>query len=76
MVILGGGAIGLEFRTGLQRRFAPYVTIVEHAPRLLALEEPEQGEELGRLFEAEGITVHAGVAATEVGRRSGRRCAG
>ncbi len=65
MVILGGGAIGLEFAQ-VYRRFGTDVTIVEHAPRLLTLEEPEQGEELGRLFDAEGITVHAGVAATEV----------
>jgi pyruvate/2-oxoglutarate dehydrogenase complex dihydrolipoamide dehydrogenase (E3) component len=65
MVILGGGAIGLEFAQ-VYRRFGTEVTIVEHAPHVLSLEEPEQGEELGRMLAAEGVTVRAGVGATEV----------
>lgn len=65
MVVLGGGAIGLELAQAYHR-FGTDVTIVEFAPHVLALEEPEQGEELGRMLAAEGITVHTGVGATAV----------
>jgi pyruvate/2-oxoglutarate dehydrogenase complex dihydrolipoamide dehydrogenase (E3) component len=40
--------------------------IVESAPHVLALEEPEQGEELAAMLAAEGVTVRTGVSATEV----------
>ncbi len=65
MVVLGGGAIGLELAQAYHR-FGTDVTIVEFAPHVLALEEPEQGEELGRMLAAEGITVRTGVGATAV----------
>jgi pyruvate/2-oxoglutarate dehydrogenase complex dihydrolipoamide dehydrogenase (E3) component len=65
MVILGGGAIGLELAQSY-RRFGTDVTIVEHAPHVLPLEEPEQGEELGRMLAEEGIGLRTGVGATGV----------
>ena len=65
MVVLGGGAIGLELAQ-VYRRFGTEVTIVESAPHVLAMEEPEQGEELGRMLENEDIAVRAGVGAAEV----------
>ena len=70
IVVLGGGAIGLELAQ-VYRRFGTEVTIVESAPHVLALEEPEQGEELGRMLEVEGVSVRAGVGATRVGEAPG-----
>jgi pyruvate/2-oxoglutarate dehydrogenase complex dihydrolipoamide dehydrogenase (E3) component len=70
MVVLGGGAIGLELAQAYHR-FGTEVTIVEAAPRVLSMEEPEQGDELGRMLAAEGMAVHAGVGATAVAAGSG-----
>ena len=65
MVVLGGGAIGLELAQAYHR-FGTDVTIVETAPRVLAAEEPEQGDELGRMLAEEGIRVRTGVGAERV----------
>jgi pyruvate/2-oxoglutarate dehydrogenase complex dihydrolipoamide dehydrogenase (E3) component len=65
MVVLGGGAVGLELAQAY-RRFGSDVTIVEHSPHLLPLEEPEQGEELRKVVADEGIALRTGVAATGV----------
>lgn len=67
LIVLGGGAIGCEFSQVLAR-FGVLVTIVEAAPRLLALEEPEAGEILASVLRSEGITVHVGVGAARVER--------
>jgi pyruvate/2-oxoglutarate dehydrogenase complex dihydrolipoamide dehydrogenase (E3) component len=53
MVILGGGPIGTEFAQMFQR-MGVAVTLVESNPRLLPREEPEAGEYLLKLLEAEG----------------------
>jgi pyruvate/2-oxoglutarate dehydrogenase complex dihydrolipoamide dehydrogenase (E3) component len=65
LAILGGGAIGCEFAQ-IAARFGVRVTVVEAAPRLLAIEEPESGELLAQVFEREGIDVRVGVGATSV----------
>ena len=70
MVVLGGGAIGLELAQ-VYARFGTDVTIVESAPHVLALEEPEQGEELARMLADEGISVRTGVSATQVAEAPG-----
>jgi pyruvate/2-oxoglutarate dehydrogenase complex dihydrolipoamide dehydrogenase (E3) component len=53
MIILGGGPIGTEFAQ-MYRRMGVAVTVVESNPRLLPREEPEAGEYLLKLLEAEG----------------------
>jgi pyruvate/2-oxoglutarate dehydrogenase complex dihydrolipoamide dehydrogenase (E3) component len=65
LIVLGGGAIGVELAQ-VFARFGSTVTIVEAADRLLPLEEPEAGELLAQVLTAEGLTVHAGTAATTV----------
>ena len=65
LIVLGGGAIGLEFAQ-VAARFGARVTIVEAAPRLLALEEPEAGDEIGHILTDEGLTVRAGRSASAV----------
>ena len=73
LVILGGGAVGLELGQ-VFARFGSQVAVVEGADRLLPMEEPEAGELLARVFGREGIGVHTGQLATGVGHnRSGFR---
>jgi pyruvate/2-oxoglutarate dehydrogenase complex dihydrolipoamide dehydrogenase (E3) component len=59
LVVLGGGAIGVELGQAFAR-FGAKVTVVEAGPRLLGLEEPEASAALGRHLEADGITLMAG----------------
>ncbi len=65
IVVLGGGAIGAEL-SQVYARFGVHVTIVEAAPRLLPLEEPEAGEVLAQVLRSEGITVIVGTGASRV----------
>lgn len=65
LIVIGGGAIGLELAQAFSR-FDSQVTVLEVAPRILAPEEPESSELLAKVFEAEGIAVHAGVTIDRV----------
>jgi pyruvate/2-oxoglutarate dehydrogenase complex dihydrolipoamide dehydrogenase (E3) component len=65
IVVLGGGAIGCEL-SQVMVRFGVEVTLVEAAPRLLALEEPEAGAIVADVLTREGVEVHGGVAAERV----------
>jgi pyruvate/2-oxoglutarate dehydrogenase complex dihydrolipoamide dehydrogenase (E3) component len=65
MLVLGGGAIGAEV-SQVMARFGVKVTVVEGAERLLPRNEPEAGEVLQEVFEAEGMEVHTGQFASSV----------
>jgi pyruvate/2-oxoglutarate dehydrogenase complex dihydrolipoamide dehydrogenase (E3) component len=65
LVVLGGGAIGCEL-SQVFARFGVKVTVIEAAPRLLPLEEPESSELVAAAFREEGIEVHTGAPATSV----------
>ncbi len=67
LVVLGGGAIGLELAQTFNR-FGTEVTVVEALDQLLPLEEPEVGALLAEVFTAEGIGVHVGARAASVRR--------
>src|SRR2546423_8664811 len=54
LVILGGGAIGLELGQAFAR-FGVKVSIVEGMSRVLAMEEPEAGAILGHVLRRDGI---------------------
>ncbi len=56
VVILGGGAIGVEFATVLNA-YGCEVTIVEMLPRILPLEDAESSKTLSRAFTKRGITL-------------------
>ncbi len=73
LVVLGGGAIGLELGQ-VFARFGSRVTIVEAAERLLPLDEPEAGEIVAGVLAAEGVDVRVGARAQRV-ERDGRRFA-
>jgi dihydrolipoamide dehydrogenase len=57
IVVLGGGIIGCEFASILQR-FGSEVTIVEMLPSLIPLEDVDAAKELRKQFEKRGIAVH------------------
>ena len=65
MIVLGGGAIGCELAQ-VFARFGARVTIVEAADHLLPMEEPEAGDLLQGVLEAEGLSVLTGTAASRV----------
>ncbi len=65
MLVLGGGAIGLELAQ-VYSRFGVAVTVVEAMERLLPGEEPEASELIESTLADEGIVVHTGAAAERV----------
>jgi|SRR5579884_4274971 len=65
MVVLGGGAIGVEL-SQVFARFGARVTVVEGMERLISMEEPEAGDILAEVFGREGIAVRTGVKAVSV----------
>jgi len=70
LVVLGGGAVGLE----LSQMFARYgsaVTVVESGDRLLGAEEPETSEVVETALREAGVTVRIGTAAVHVSRPDG-----
>jgi pyruvate/2-oxoglutarate dehydrogenase complex dihydrolipoamide dehydrogenase (E3) component len=68
LLVLGGGAVGVEMAQAFKRLGSEQVVVLEGADRLLASEEPFAGEELRAAFEAEGITVVTGVRMTAARR--------
>ena len=71
LLLIGGGAVGVEFAQ-VFARFGASVTVIEALDRLVAVEEPEASALIARVFAAEGITVRTGAAAREV-RHDGSR---
>ena len=65
LVVLGGGPIGCELAQCFAR-FGADVTQVEMAPKLMIREDPEVADLVTRKFEADGIRVLTGHAATEI----------
>jgi len=65
LVVLGGGPIGLEIGQAFSR-FGTSVTVVEMAPHILPLEEPENAVALEDVLRADGIKVLTGVSAQRV----------
>lgn len=60
LVVIGGGAIGLELAQAFAR-FGSDVVVLEAAPRILAPEEPESSELIADVLTSEGMDVRAGV---------------
>ena len=70
LVVLGGGAVGVEMAQAFRRLGSEEVTVLEGFPRLLGREEPFASEEIRAALEAEGITVVTGTKVQRV-RRDG-----
>jgi pyruvate/2-oxoglutarate dehydrogenase complex dihydrolipoamide dehydrogenase (E3) component len=71
LVVLGGGAIGVELGQ-VFARFGSEVVIVEAAERLLALEEPEAGVLVTDVLAREGVDIHTSARITAVRHSTGR----
>ena len=67
LVVLGGGAVGLELAQ-MFARFGSRVTIVEGSERVLRPEEPESSALVAEALERDGITVRTGARAVQVAR--------
>lgn len=71
MVIVGGGAIGMEFAY-LYKMYGVEVTVVELLPRLVPNEDEEISHQLERSFSRHGINVMTGAGVTGLeGERNG-----
>jgi dihydrolipoamide dehydrogenase len=57
LVVLGGGIIGCEFASILQR-FGSEVTIIEMLPSLIPMEDDDAARELAKQFGKRGIDIH------------------
>ena len=71
LVVLGGGPVGCELAQVFSR-FGAAVTVVQHGERLVPADEPEAGDLLAEVFEAEGITVRTGLSAARVSYETGQ----
>jgi dihydrolipoyl dehydrogenase len=58
MVVIGAGAVGMEFAS-IFARFGTQVTVIELLPRVLPLEDEEISVEAGKLL-AKFMTIHTG----------------
>ena len=73
IVIMGSGAVGVEFAS-IFRRFGSEVTIIELLPRLVPVEDEAVSAELEKSFKKQGIKVHHRHEGDErEGRRERRR---
>jgi dihydrolipoamide dehydrogenase len=64
MIILGSGAVGVEFAS-IFRRFGSQVTIIELLPRIVPAEDEAISAELEKSFKKQGIAIHTGTKVTK-----------
>jgi pyruvate/2-oxoglutarate dehydrogenase complex dihydrolipoamide dehydrogenase (E3) component len=65
LVVLGGGAIGLELAQ-VYARFGVDVAIIEASDRVLAMEEPESSSLVGEVLSRDKIGIYTGARAVKV----------
>jgi dihydrolipoamide dehydrogenase len=69
MVIIGAGAVGVEFAS-IFHRFGTKVTLLETLPRAVPVEDEEISAELEKAFRKQGITLHTSTRVEKVARTS------
>jgi pyruvate/2-oxoglutarate dehydrogenase complex dihydrolipoamide dehydrogenase (E3) component len=69
LIVLGGGAVGVEMAQAWRTLGTEEVTVIEAADRLLPREEAFAGEELAASMDDKGITVRTGVKAVGASRQ-------
>ena len=70
LVIMGSGAVGVEFAS-IYRRFGSEVTIIELLPRLVPLEDEAISAELEKSFRKQGIKSLTGTKVTKASAGAG-----
>jgi dihydrolipoamide dehydrogenase len=63
IIILGSGAVGVEFAS-IFRRFGSEVTLIELLTRIVPVEDEAISAELLKSFKKQGITIHTGTKVT------------
>lgn len=71
MVVVGGGAVGLEFAS-IFRSFGSEVTLLEMLPRIAPLEDEEVSAEVEKVFRRRGIEVFTEARVDSVKVESGK----
>jgi dihydrolipoamide dehydrogenase len=71
IVILGSGAVGVEFAS-IFRRFGSDVTIIELLPRIVPAEDEAISAELQKSFRKQGIKIHTGTKVTKANASGAR----
>ena len=72
LLILGGGAIGIEFAQ-IFRRFGSEVIVVEMLDEIIYKEDPDVIARIRRILQEEGIAIHSGWSVTSVRRDGGAK---
>ena len=70
IVILGSGAVGVEFAS-IFRRFGSEVTLVELLPRIVPVEDEAISAELQKSFRKQGIKIHTSTKVTKATASAG-----
>ena len=65
LVIIGAGAVGVEFAS-IYKSFNADVTIIEMLPRLVPVEDEEVSKELARVYRKRGINFHTNARVEKV----------
>jgi dihydrolipoamide dehydrogenase len=65
LVIVGAGAVGVEFAS-IFRSFDAEVTLLEMLPRLVPIEDEEISKELARVYRKRGINFHTGAKVEKI----------
>lgn len=65
LIILGGGAVGIELAQ-IFARYGSSVTLVESSPQLLSDDDPDGAAYIARALEHDGVSVRTGASATSV----------
>lgn len=65
LVIVGAGAVGVEFAS-IFRSFDSEITIIEALPRLVPLEDEDVSKELARVYRKRGINFHTSAKVEKV----------
>jgi len=69
MVIIGAGAVGVEFAS-IFHRFGTKVTVIEMLPHAVPLEDEEISSELEKSFRKQGIAMHFGAKVQRVSKKA------
>jgi dihydrolipoamide dehydrogenase len=70
LIVLGAGAVGVEFAS-MYRRFGADVTLIEMLPRVLPIEDEEISAELAKSFKKQGVKIFTGARFSSVDKKDG-----
>src|SRR3954453_13978633 len=65
LIIIGAGAVGVEFAS-IFKRFGAEVTVIEMLPRIVPVEDEDISKELERVFKKQKIRVETGAKAENI----------